>query len=62
MLQSGQIVFGQMGTVHFGTAAPERLAQQAARVDAERVFLMVSGTLNRETGEIIDVDGGQWVN
>lgn len=56
-----------METVHFGTAAAETLAQEATGVDAEPVFLtvlmlMVSGTLYRETGEIIDVDGGQWVN
>jgi maleylacetate reductase len=52
MLQSGRIVFGQMETVRFGTAAAETLAQEAARLDASRVFLMVSGTLNRETDEI----------
>jgi maleylacetate reductase len=52
MLQSGRIVFGQMETVRFGTAAAETLAEEAARLDANRVFLMVSGTLNRETDEI----------
>ena len=52
MLQSGRIVFGQMETVRFGSAAAETLAEEAARLDANRVFLMVSCTLNRETDEI----------
>ena len=52
MLQSGRIVFGQMETVRFGTAAAQTLAEEVARLDANRVFLMVSGTLNRETDEI----------
>ena len=52
MLQSGQIMFGQMENVHFGTAAAQALAKEASSLDARRVFLMVSGTLNRETDEI----------
>jgi len=52
MLQSGRVVFGQMETVRFGTAAAETLAEEVARLGANRVFLMVSGTLNRETDEI----------
>ncbi len=52
MLQSGRVVFGQMEEGVFGTAAAEALAEQARRLDAQLVFLMVSGTLNRETDEI----------
>ena len=55
MLQSGRVVFGQMEAVRFGTPAAEALAEEARRLDAQRVFLMVSGTLNRETDEIENV-------
>ncbi len=59
MLQSGRNEFGQMETVRFGTAAAETLAEEAERLDANRVFLMVSGTLNRETDEI-ERCGARW--
>ena len=52
MLQSGRVVFGQMEAVHFGSATAEAVAEEARRLDAHRVFLMVSGTLERETDEI----------
>ena len=52
MLQSGRVVFGQMEAVRFGTAAAEALEEEVRTLDAHRVFLMVSGTLNRETDEI----------
>src|SRR6266700_704608 len=39
----------------FGRPAAEAVAEQANRLGAERVFLMVSGTLNRETEEIARV-------
>ena len=47
MLQSGRVAFGAMETVVFGKPAAETVAEEARRRDAERVFLMVSGTLNR---------------
>ncbi len=50
MMQSGRVVFGAMEQVQFGVPAAEAVAEQAS--DAQRVFLMVSGTLNRETDEI----------
>ena len=50
MLQSGHVVFSQMEEVLFGQPAAQAVAEQAK--DAQRVFLMVSGTLNRETDEI----------
>src|SRR5712692_11116953 len=55
MVQSGQVVFGAMETVVFGKPAAETVAEEARRRDAERVFLMVSGTLNRTTDEIARV-------
>ena len=50
MLQSGRVVFSQMEEVLFGQPAAQAVAEQAK--DAQRVFLMVSGTLRRETDEI----------
>jgi maleylacetate reductase len=55
MLQSGRVAFGAMEAVSFGRPAAETVAEEARRRDAERVFLMVSGTLNRTTGEIAKV-------
>jgi len=55
MLQSGRVAFGAMETVVFGRPAAETVAEEARRRDAERVFLMVSGTLNRTTDEVAKV-------
>jgi alcohol dehydrogenase YqhD (iron-dependent ADH family) len=55
MLQSGRVAFGAMETVVFGKPAAETVAEKARRREAERVFLMVSGTLNRTTEEIAKV-------
>jgi maleylacetate reductase len=52
MVASGRVVFGKMDEVTFGKPAAEAVAEQAKRLDANRVFLMVSGTLNRATDEI----------
>ena len=52
MLQSGRVVFAQMEEVLFGKPAAEAVAEETRRLDAHRVFLMVSGTLNRQTDEI----------
>src|SRR5712692_7332046 len=52
MAQSGRIAFGAMESVTFGRPAAEAVAEEARRRDSERVFLMVSGTLNRETDEV----------
>jgi len=43
------------GTVVFGKPAAETVAEEARRRGAERVFLMMSGTLNRTTDEIGEV-------
>jgi maleylacetate reductase len=55
MPQAGRIVFGKMEGVTFGKPAAEALAEEARACGAERVFLMVSGTLNRQTDEIAKV-------
>jgi maleylacetate reductase len=51
-MQSGRVVFSQMDEVLFGRPAAEGVAEEARRLGATRVFLMVSGTLNRKTDEI----------
>jgi maleylacetate reductase len=48
----GRVVFGAMDEVVFGRPAAEAVNAQMDRLGARRAFLMVSGTLNRETGEI----------
>jgi maleylacetate reductase len=52
MTSSGRVVFSQMDEVIFGMPAAQQVADLARRAGAERVLLMVSGTLNRETDEI----------
>ena len=53
MLQSGRVVFSQMEEVRFGQPAAPTVAELAQ--DAQRVFLMVSGTLHRQTDVIAKV-------
>ncbi len=55
MSQAGRIAFGNMEAVTFGRPAAEAVAEEVRRCGAERVFLMVSGTLNRATDEIAKV-------
>ena len=55
MTGSGHIVFAEMEDVIFGKPATEAIVFTADRLGAERVFLMVSGTLNRTTDEITKV-------
>jgi maleylacetate reductase len=52
MPQSARIVFTRMDEVVYGKPAAEAVAEQARRLDASRVFLLVSGTLNRQTPEV----------
>ncbi|MBL6951242.1 MAG: iron-containing alcohol dehydrogenase [Alphaproteobacteria bacterium] len=51
-MQNGQVVFTGMDRVIFGQAAAGAVAGEAERLGAERVFLLVSGTLNRETDAV----------
>ena len=51
-MHKGRVVFGAMDEVVFGRPAAEAVPEQMARLGARRAFLMVSGTLNRQTGEV----------
>lgn len=51
-MHKGRVVFAAMDEVVFGTPAAEAVAGQMDRLRAARAFLMVSGTLNRNTDEI----------
>ena len=51
-MHKGRVVFGAMDEVEFGRATAEAVVEQTDRLGAKRAFLMVSGTLNRETDEI----------
>jgi maleylacetate reductase len=51
-VHKGRVVFGAMDEVVFGAPAAEAIVAQLDRLRAGRAFLMVSGTLNRETPEI----------
>ena len=55
MLHSGRVAFGEMEVVVFGRPAAEVVAEEVRRLEAERVFLMASGTLNRTTDEVAKV-------
>jgi maleylacetate reductase len=52
MTTSGRVVFSQMDEVTFGVPAAQAVTDLADRMGAERVFMMVSGTLNRMTEEV----------
>ncbi len=51
----GKMIATKMEQVVFGVAAAEAVAGEAERLGAARVFLMVSGALNRHTDEIAKV-------
>ena len=51
-VRKGRVVFGAMDEVVFGTPAAEAIPAQMDRLQLARAFLMVSGTLNRDTDEI----------
>ena len=51
-MHQGRVVFGAMDEVVFGRPAAEAVVAQMDRLRASHAFLMVSGTLNRETDEI----------
>ncbi len=55
MTKPGRVAFGLMEQVIWGSAADQAVAELAAKAGAERVFLMVSGTLNRETDVITKI-------
>ena len=51
-MHRGRVVFGAMEEVVFGRPAAMAIVEQTDRLRASRAFLMVSGTLNRQTDEI----------
>jgi maleylacetate reductase len=51
-VHKGRVVFGAMDEVVFGRPAAEAVVEQMDRLGTSRAFLMVSGTLNRQTDEI----------
>src|SRR3984957_21220208 len=51
-VHQGRVVFGAMEEGVFGRPAAQAVVEQVDRLRASRAFLMVSGTLNRETDEI----------
>ena len=56
-MKFGRVTLSQMDEVLFGQPAAAAVAELAERLDAGRVFLMASGTLNRETDEIERIRG-----
>ncbi len=52
MVQAGSVRFTGMKQVIFGRACAEAVAGEAARSGAQKVFLMVSGSLRRESDHI----------
>ena len=51
-MDQGEVSFTRMEKVIFGHGAAEAVKDEAIRLGAERVFLLVSRTLNQETGEV----------
>lgn len=52
MPSSGRVVFSRMDEVVFGKPAAEAVSELVSRHGAQRVFLMASGTLDRQTDEV----------
>ncbi|TAJ87331.1 iron-containing alcohol dehydrogenase [Reyranella sp.] len=52
MPSSGRVVFSRLDEVVFGRPAAEAVSELVSRHGAQRVFLMASGTLDRETDEV----------
>ena len=60
-MHKGRVVFGAMDEVVFGRPASEVIVEQMDRLGAARAFLMVSGTLNRET-DVIGKFARRWAH
>ena len=54
-MHTGRVVFGAMDEVVFGQPAASAIVAQMDRLRASKAFLMVSGTLNRQTDEIANI-------
>ena len=55
MTRNGRVVFSRMEEVVFGRPAAQAVAEQAARLDAARVMVMASATLDRDTDQVARV-------
>ena len=55
MAMTGKISFNRMDSVSFGRPAGEVITEEAHKLGAGSVFLMVSNTLNNKTEEIESV-------
>jgi maleylacetate reductase len=55
-VHKGRVVFGAMDEVVFGEPAAEAIVRQMDRLGTSRAILMVSGTLRRETDEIVKIE------
>jgi maleylacetate reductase len=55
-VHKGRVVFGAMDEVVFGEPTADAILTQMKRLGASRAFLMVSGTLRRETDEITGIE------
>ena len=55
-MHKGRVVFGAMDEVVFGEPAADAIPRQMDRLRASRAFLMVSGTLRRQTEEIAKIE------
>src|SRR5271155_2086010 len=49
---TGRFTFPAIERIVYGKPAAAALKEEAQRLEATRVFLMVSGTMNRETDEV----------
>lgn len=54
-MHQGRVVYGAIEEVVFGHPAAEAIVAQMDRLGTHRAFLMVSGTLNRQTDEIAKI-------
>ena len=54
-MHQGRVVYGAIEEVVFGHPAAEAVVAQMDRLGTRRAFLMVSGTLNRQTDEIAKI-------
>jgi len=54
-MQSGMFVFTAIERIVYGQPAAQALRVEAERLNAGRVFLIVSGTMNRTTDEVVKV-------
>lgn len=54
-MRSGMFVFSAIERIVYGQPAASALFAEVERLSAKRVFLLVSGTMNRTTGEVAKV-------